>query len=184
MWGWFADQHGRKKAMILMNMCNNCCFLLTIVNFFCIFFFGISKNYYFTLVIRLIHGLADGTLVINKTMISELSNSRNISLGTSFIFVGGFVGRVLGPLFSSYLTDKNVIAPLMHIMPFLNDVCFCFCIKMQMPFLLPFSVVALIQLIAVVSFVFFSEDTITPEELETAKECKNQMKVLNINAFS
>lgn len=54
---------------------------------------------------------------------------------------------------------------------------------MQMPFLLPFSVVALIQLIAVISFVFFSEDTITPEELETAKECKNQMKVLSIDVI-
>lgn len=122
MWGWFADQHGRKKAMIVMNICWNCHCTLSVVNFFCIFFCGISKNYYFTLVIRLIHGLADGTLVINKTMISELSNSRNISLGTSLIFVGGFVGRILGPLFSSYLTDKNVIAPLIHVMPILNDV--------------------------------------------------------------
>lgn len=52
-----------------------------------------------------------------------------------------------------------------------------------MPFLLPFSVVALIQLIVVISFVFFSEDTITSEELETAKECKNQMKVVFIIAF-
>lgn len=91
------------------------------------FAFGVSKNYYFSLVIRLIHGLADGTLGVNKTIIAELSNSRNISLGTSFIFAGGAVGRILGPLFSSYLTDANVIAPLIKIFPFLHTVLVLHC---------------------------------------------------------
>ena len=88
----------------------------------CIFLFGLSKNFYFSLVIRLIHGLADGTLGVNKTIVAELSNSRNISVGTSCIVASGVIGRICGPLFSSYLTDMNVIAPLVKIFPFLHDV--------------------------------------------------------------
>ena len=88
----------------------------------CIFCFGVSKNYFFSLLIRLIHGFADGTLGVTKTIIAELSNSWNISLGTSFLFAGGGIGKLIAPLFSSYLTDKNIIAPLFHLLPFLHDV--------------------------------------------------------------
>ena len=98
------------------------CLVWYIVNCICIFFFGVSKNYFFSLLIRLIHGFADGTLGVTKTIIAELSNSRNISLGTSFLFAGGGIGKLIAPLFSSYLTDKNIIAPLFHLLPFLHDV--------------------------------------------------------------
>lgn len=49
---------------------------------------GFSTNFWFTVAIRFLNGLIDGTIPISKTMLSEISNSRNISLGTSFFFVG------------------------------------------------------------------------------------------------
>lgn len=76
--------------------------------------FGFSNNYYVGLLCRLLYGLSDGTMNVSKTMLAELSNSRNISLGTSFIFVGSAIGRIIGPLCSSYLTDKSVIAPFIR----------------------------------------------------------------------
>ena len=33
----------------------------------------------------------------------------------------------------------------------------------------------------VLSFICFADDTLSPEEMETAKECKNQMKVFIIS---
>lgn len=46
-----------------------------------------------------------------------------------------------------------------------------------MPFLLPFSIVALVHLLAAVFFIFLAEDTISYEELNKAKEYREQMKV-------
>ena len=81
-WGWFADHYGRRTAMIN----------ITIGNTFCIFGLGFSKNYYFSLFIRLIHGMIDGGLGVSKTIMADLSNERNISVGTGFLFVGTTIG--------------------------------------------------------------------------------------------
>ena len=50
-----------------------------------------------------------------------------------------------------------------------------------MPFALPFSIVSIICFCVVISFICFADDTLSPEEMETAKECKNQMKVFIIS---
>ena len=75
-----------------------------------------------SLVIRLFHGLTDGTLNVTKTIITEISNDRNIALGTSFIFIGISVGRLVGPLMSGYLTDPVVVKPITDLIPFLKTV--------------------------------------------------------------
>ena len=59
---------------------------------FCIVIFSFSTNYIASVVIRLIHGLLDGVIPIAKTIVSEISNERNIALGTSSIFVGVAIG--------------------------------------------------------------------------------------------
>ena len=61
-------------------------------NVFCIVIFSFSTNYIASVVIRLIHGLLDGVIPIAKTIVSEISNERNIALGTSSIFVGVAIG--------------------------------------------------------------------------------------------
>lgn len=94
----------------------------TVVNIICISALGFSRNYYLSLVIRLFHGLTDGTLNVTKTIITEISNDRNIALGTSFIFIGISVGRLVGPLMSGYLTDPVVVKPITDLIPFLKTV--------------------------------------------------------------
>ena len=54
--------------------------------------FSFSTNYVASVIIRLIHGLLDGVLPIATAVISEISNERNIALGTSSIFVGVAIG--------------------------------------------------------------------------------------------
>ncbi|KNB46855.1 tansporter, major facilitor subfamily protein [Blastocystis sp. subtype 4] len=144
-WGWYADQH---------------------VNIVCISALGLSRNYYLSLVIRLVHGLTDGTLNVTKTIITEISNDRNISLGTSFIFLGISVGRVVGPLMSGFLTDPTVVKPITDLIPFLKI----------SPFLIPFVIAALVFVIVFIFFVFFAEESLSPEEQETARKYKEDMK--------
>ena len=59
---------------------------------FCIVIFSFSTNYVASVIIRLIHGLLDGVLPIVTAIVSEISNERNIALGTSSIFVGVAIG--------------------------------------------------------------------------------------------
>ncbi|KAK8828911.1 hypothetical protein WA538_000914 [Blastocystis sp. DL] len=155
-WGWFADQHGRKRAMLIM----------ILFNILCIFGLGLSKNYYVSLGIRLIHGLTDGTLGVSKTIIAEISNDRNISLGTSFIFVGLSVGRLLGPFLCSIFTDATFVNQLLQHLPFLKEI----------PFSIPFSLMASVYIVAFFFFLFWSAETLSPEEMETARRCENEMK--------
>ena len=61
-------------------------------NVFCIVIFSFSTNYVASVIIRLIHGLLDGVLPIVTAIVSEISNERNIALGTSSIFVGVAIG--------------------------------------------------------------------------------------------
>lgn len=61
-------------------------------NVFCMVIFSFSTNYVASVIIRLIHGLLDGVIPIAKAIVSEISNERNIALGTSSIFVGIAIG--------------------------------------------------------------------------------------------
>ena len=58
----------------------------------CIVIFSFSTNYVASVIIRLIHGLLDGVLPIAIAIVSEISNERNIALGTRSIFVGVAIG--------------------------------------------------------------------------------------------
>ena len=61
-------------------------------NVFCMVIFSFSTNYVASVIIRFIHGLLDGVIPIAKAIVSEISNERNIALGTSSIFVGIAIG--------------------------------------------------------------------------------------------
>ena len=88
---------------------------------------GISSNYYFTLIIRLIQGFADGALNVTKTMIAEISNERNLPLGTSFVFLGTAIGRLMGPLLGGYLSHPENYSSLTKHFPILLSVFVLFC---------------------------------------------------------
>lgn len=165
-WGWYADRRGRKEAMIIILICKGCIPRSSVGNIVCITGFGLSSNYYLSLVIRFIHGLTDGSLGVTKIILAEISNDRNISLGSSFFFVSVAVGRLLGPLLARVCTDEKITRALNQILPILGD----------RPFLLPFLLTAFCFIITLVSFVFFSVDTISEEEIQTAHEYQAQMK--------
>ena len=58
----------------------------------CIVLLAFSKQYWYSVAIRFFNGLIDGTVTLAQTILAEISNSRNIALGTSFFFVGTAIG--------------------------------------------------------------------------------------------
>ena len=103
---------------------------------FCIVIFSFSTNYVASVIIRLIHGLLDGVLPIVTAIVSEISNERNIALGTSSIFVGIAIGgyllleqritcRLLGPILCGYLSNPERIPFLVEHFPIFEKVELC-----------------------------------------------------------
>ena len=112
-----ADMRCSSSVFVYLYRCS-----FTIVNVLCIAGLGVSQNYYLSLAIRLIHGLADGLLGVTKTILTEMSNEKNVSLGTSFLFIGAAIGRIVGPLLSGYFTDAKVISRIATVIPILKKV--------------------------------------------------------------
>lgn len=95
---------------------------LPIVNVVEIVALGVTTNYYIALLIRLIHGISDGLLNVTKTIVTEMSSEKNVSLGTSFVFIGGAIGKVMGTLMSGLLMGDEFIKPMAARFPILKKV--------------------------------------------------------------
>ena len=82
--------------------------------------------------IRFFHGLLDGAIPLGKTILSEITNEKNIAFGTSQFFVGSSVGgseliaslnsRLVGPILCGYLSNPDNIAPLIRVAPIFGKV--------------------------------------------------------------
>ena len=94
IWGFIADKIGRKSSVIISLLCIFFLFFYSycIVNVVCIILLAFSKQYWYSVAIRFFNGLIDGTVTLAQTILAEISNSRNIALGTSFFFVGTAIG--------------------------------------------------------------------------------------------
>ena len=84
---------------------------------------GITRNYYLALFIRLIHGISDGLLNVTKTIVTEISSEKNVSFGTSLIFIGSAIGKIIGTLMSGLLMGDEFLKPMTARFPLLKRVC-------------------------------------------------------------
>ena len=109
----------------------------------CTFVFGLSRSFSLSLVIRFLHGVFDGSLPLAKTILSEISNDKNIAIGTSQFFVGTAIGgcrflvlltsRLIGPILCGYLSNKSNIPGLVAKFPILEQVRFSLSIHLSTP---------------------------------------------------
>ena len=60
-------------------------------------------------------------------MIAEISNERNLPLGTSFVFLGAALGQLAGPLLGGYLSHPENYSSLTKHFPILLSVIIIFC---------------------------------------------------------
>lgn len=157
VWGRLADSFGRKPTMAIA----------LILNVICMVALGFSSNFSLSVVIRFIHGLIDGVIPIAKAIISEISNEKNLALGTSSIFIGASLGGLVGPILCGYLSKTENIAFLEPIFP----------IFIQKPFLLPILISATCVLLCIFIFLCCSIETLTEEERLHAQKLRDGLKV-------
>ncbi len=101
VWGWIADRIGRKPSIIITLVCPISTQQLWIVNIVCIIAFGFCDRIKLALVIRIIHGLIDGTIPISKTIQAEIANRNNIAFVSGLFFIGSSIGGLA--LFSLFI---------------------------------------------------------------------------------
>ena len=92
-WGWISDRIGRKVTLLICLLCIGYfgCYS-RIVNMVCLIWLGFCNRLKVALVIRLIHGLIDGTIPVTKAIQAEISTPKTIAFVSSLFFVGGSVG--------------------------------------------------------------------------------------------
>lgn len=109
LWGWVSDVYGRKVPLTIGLMAGA---LAT-------FFFGISPNLYFCCLMRFLHGVFNGNVLIAKIIVSDVTDSTNAAMGFSTIGLLWCVGAVIGPAIGGLLYDplNNPQLQWLHVQP-------------------------------------------------------------------
>lgn len=155
-WGWVADRFGRKPSLLYQS-------LGTIVM---MILFGLSKNLWVGLAIRFLWGFFDCSLGVLKTLITELCNDKNISLGTGALFVGAGIGSITGPLLGAYLTKPEMIRSIIEKIPMLKNY----------PYLLLFSLASIVYVVFVLLLVFVAKETLPADAIKRKLELTKALK--------
>lgn len=95
MWGTASDRVGR-KPMIQMGLLAN-----AVVSAF----FGMSPNLTFCVIMRFIHGCANGNVLVAKTVIADITDKETEGMGFAAISIFWGVGSIVGPAIGGYLYD-------------------------------------------------------------------------------
>lgn len=97
-WGWISDCYGRKFPL--------CCGLISAA--FIMLLFGMSPNFFFCCVMRFIHGILNGNILIAKIIISDITDETNKPVGFAMVGLLWSVGGVIGPAVGGFLYDPLV----------------------------------------------------------------------------
>jgi MFS family permease len=95
MWGTASDRVGR-KPMIQVGLLAN-----AIVSTF----FGMSPNLTFCIIMRFIHGCANGNVLVAKTVIADITDKETEGMGFAAISIFWGIGSIVGPAIGGYLYD-------------------------------------------------------------------------------
>ncbi|KAK8792266.1 hypothetical protein WA171_002518 [Blastocystis sp. BT1] len=144
VWGWIADRIGRKPSIIIT----------LVLNIVCIIAFGFCDRIKLALVIRIIHGLIDGTIPISKTIQAEIANRNNIAFVSGLFFIGSSIGGLIGPLIGGYLNKEEYIQPIVDRFPIFRD----------HPYLFPLLIVSIVFAIITILVIFLCKETLPKAE--------------------
>jgi MFS family permease len=148
-WGAMADTYGRKFVLLVT-------LTTSVVGSIA---FGLSTTFYSALAVRFTMGLFNGTMVVVRTMISELAGgdketeSKGVALLFSMIGYSMLVSPAVGGLLSEPLTQY----PDSTFFPMFGDLLSAF------PFLIPNILAAVLSIVSLLLTIFGLEETL-PEE--------------------
>ena len=100
-WGMLADRWGR-RPIILLGLLGSSLTML---------WFGFARSYTEALVARLVCGILNGNVAINKVYMAELTNSETQSQGFSWLTMTWGLGLIIAPTLGGFLADSSTQFP-------------------------------------------------------------------------
>lgn len=101
-WGWVSDCYGRKFPL--------CIGLLSAA--FVMLIFGMSPNFLFCCLMRFLHGIFNGNILIAKIIIADITDETNQPVGFAMIGLLWSIGSVIGPAVGGFLYDPLINSKL------------------------------------------------------------------------
>ncbi|EKF31672.1 hypothetical protein MOQ_004490 [Trypanosoma cruzi marinkellei] len=145
-WGRMSDRFGR-KPMIQLGLFFNAVIAI---------FFGVSPSIEFCILMRFLHGCANGNVIVAKTVIADITDRTTESLGFSAITLFWGVGSIVGPTLGGLLYDPVKNPKLSHFILTENAALNFFVVH---PAVLSMLVTAAFSLLALLSTCLFLPET-------------------------
>ncbi|KEG15208.1 putative transporter [Trypanosoma grayi] len=145
-WGRMSDRFGR-KPMIQLGL---------FFNAVASAFFGMSPCIEFCVLMRFFHGCANGNVLVAKTVIADITDKTNESLGFSTISLFWGVGSIVGPTVGGLLYDPGKNSAIGHFFSFDEQTTN---ILVLHPALLPAMVITVFSIFVLMCTSFFLPET-------------------------
>jgi MFS family permease len=100
-WGMLADKWGRRPVMLFGLLGSS----LTML------WFGFARSYTEALIARLVCGILNGNVAINKVYMAELTNSETQAQGFSWLTMTWGLGLIIAPTLGGFLADSSTQFP-------------------------------------------------------------------------
>ncbi|ORC92188.1 putative transporter [Trypanosoma theileri] len=146
MWGRMSDRFGR-KPMIQLGLFFNAAAAA---------FFGVSTSIEFCVLMRFLHGCANGNVLVAKTVIADITDKSNEGIGFSAISLFWGVGSIVGPSLGGLLYDPGKNPGISQFFPNDEQTRNIFIIH---PAMLPTMVITVFSLLVLISTCFFLPET-------------------------
>jgi MFS family permease len=96
-WGYLSDRYGRRLIMQAGLLLSAAAVVL----------FGFSFSLWWAMIIRFLHGAANGNVVVAKTVIADITDHTNQALGFAALSASWGLGALIGPAIGGILYDPT-----------------------------------------------------------------------------
>ena len=93
-WGWVCDRWLSKKSVLLFGMLGTTLSLIL---------FGLVRNYYLAITIRVLAGAVNGNMAVSKAAVSEMTDDSNASIAFGWVNLIWSLGAIVGPVIGAML---------------------------------------------------------------------------------
>ncbi|CAD2216755.1 Major Facilitator Superfamily/Sugar (and other) transporter, putative [Angomonas deanei] len=95
LWGFLSDTYGRRPSL-MASLASGAVLMLL---------FGLSNNFYLSCVIRFVQGFLNGSRIVAKAIVADITDSTNQAKGFAIVSVTWAVGFIFGSVFGGFLYD-------------------------------------------------------------------------------
>ncbi|KAK7195691.1 Major Facilitator Superfamily/Sugar transporter family [Novymonas esmeraldas] len=97
LWGFVSDRYGRKLPLATG----------LLAGAVAMFFFGYTRSFVACCVLRFLHGIFNGNVLVAKTMIADITDRTNQAKGFALLSITFGVGSLFGPFIGGFLYNPS-----------------------------------------------------------------------------